>query len=144
MASGIERRALQGAIIIAGFVPVAAGAAGILLASGMIQAAGSADLDSHFRYLSGLLLGIGVAFWALVPGIERHRGPIRLLTGIVVCGGLARALGIVLGGVPSRVMLAALAMELVVTPLLCLWQGRVSGAIMAAEARASMTRRARA
>jgi hypothetical protein len=145
MASGFERRALQAAIIVAGFVPVGAGLAGVVLATGLIGGPGpSADLDSHFRFLSGLLLGIGLAFWGMVPGIERHRGFFRLLTGIVVCGGLARALGLLLGGVPSRAMLAALAMELAVTPLLCLWQGRVSATATAAAARAEMTRRARA
>jgi hypothetical protein len=45
---------------------------------------------------------------------------------IVVLGGLARVVGLLITGLPSLTMLAALAMELVVTPLLCLWQIRVA------------------
>jgi hypothetical protein len=45
---------------------------------------------------------------------------------VVVLGGIARLLGLWLTGVPSLTMLAALFMELVVTPVLCLWQTRVA------------------
>ncbi|HEY0570857.1 MAG TPA: DUF4345 domain-containing protein, partial [Enterovirga sp.] len=41
-------------------------------------------------------------------------------------GGLARLAGLLITGLPSLTMLAALAMELVVTPILCLWQIRVA------------------
>ncbi|HEV7439123.1 MAG TPA: DUF4345 domain-containing protein, partial [Methylobacterium sp.] len=51
---------------------------------------------------------------------------------VVALGGLARLLGLYLTGLPSLTMLAALGVELGLTPLLCLWQARV-----AAQARAS-------
>ncbi len=90
------------------------------------------SLDSHFRYLSGLLLGIGLAFWSLIPDIASRRPAFRLLTLVVVTGGLGRLAGLVLVGVPSAPMLFGLVMELVVTPLLCLWQARVAAACDAA------------
>jgi hypothetical protein len=122
-----EKRALQLAILAGGFVPVLAGGAGVLAGLGMIpHAAGDASLDSHFRYLSGLLLAIGVAFWSAVPDIERQGSRVRLLTAIVVTGGLARALG-VLHEAPGGAMRLALVMELGVTPLICLWQARIAG-----------------
>jgi hypothetical protein len=89
------------------------------------------SLDSHFRYLSGLLLGIGLAFWGLIPGIADRGHAFRLLTFLVVVGGLGRLIALVVVGVPSAPMLAALGMELVVTPLLCLWQGRVAARVRA-------------
>ena len=92
----------------------------------MAGGGGSIDLDSHVRYLSGLLLGIGLVFWATIPGIERRGAIFRALTGIVFIGGLGRLLGVLIVGVPSTPMAAALGMELVVTPLLCLWQSRVA------------------
>jgi hypothetical protein len=122
----LERRALQGAILIAGLVPVSAGLAGVIMGGGMAGGAGI-DLDSHVRYLSGLLLGIGLTFWGTVPGIERHGSVVRALTVLVVVGGFARLAGLIWIGVPSAPMVAAVAMELVVTPLLCLWQMRVAG-----------------
>ncbi len=86
---------------------------------------GSGDLDSHFRYLSGLLLGIGLGFVCTIPRIETHGARFRLLTAIVVVGGAGRLLSL-LSGPLSPVMLAALCMELLVTPGLALWQWRVA------------------
>jgi uncharacterized protein DUF4345 len=82
--------------------------------------------DSHYRYLSGLLLGIGIGFATAVPDIEHRTARVRLLAGIVVVGGLGRLLSLLLHGAPDKPMLAALAMELVVTPVLALWQARVA------------------
>lgn len=126
MTAATERRLLQAAVLLAGVVPVSAGAAGVLLGAGL-AGGGGADLDSHVRYLSGLLLGIGLAFWWMVPGIERHGSLFRLLTGIVVLGGMGRLLGVFVVGAPSLPMVAALGMELLVTPMLCLWQRRIVG-----------------
>jgi hypothetical protein len=118
---------LQLSVTLCSLVPIAAGGAGLVLGPALIGESGDGpDLDSHFRYLSGLLLGIGLAYAASVPGIERHRSRFLMLCAIVVLGGLGRLLALLLNGVPSPVMLAALAMELVVTPLLTVWQGRVA------------------
>jgi hypothetical protein len=126
-----ERRALQIAIALAGIVPVTAGLDGILQGAGMtgpasLDGAPALALDSHVRYLSGLLLALGVTFWASLPTIERQGARVRLLTLLVVVGGLGRLYGIALHGNPGGPMLFGLVMELVVTPALCLWQARVS------------------
>jgi hypothetical protein len=117
------RQLLQGAVALAAAVPVAAGLAGV--------AAGApgegAAFDSHYRYLSGLLLGIGLTFWSLIPRIERSGALFRALTLIVVAGGLARLYALWARGDPG-VMGLALVMELAVTPALCLWQARIAEA----------------
>ena len=74
----------------------------------------------------GLLLALGLCFWGTIPRIEERRPPFRFLTVIVVIGGLSRLVGLVLTGLPSLAMFGGLAMELIVTPLLCLWQTRVA------------------
>jgi hypothetical protein len=119
---------LRVAVAIAGIVPVAAGLAGMLHGAAMLGGHPAADLtlDSHLRYLSGLLLGIGIAFWSTIPRIEARTARFRLLTAIVVAGGLGRVYGILVEGLPPAPMLFGLAMELGVTPLLCWWQGRVA------------------
>ncbi len=121
----MERRALQIAILLAGLVPVIGGGAGALMGQAAFGPWAGAAEDSHMRYLSGLLLGIGLVFWGCVPAIERRGGVVRLLAGIVVIGGLARLGGVLTRGDPGR-MHWALVMELVVTPLLCLWQARIA------------------
>ncbi|WP_246725570.1 DUF4345 domain-containing protein [Beijerinckia sp. L45] len=127
LSAGLERRLLQITIALAGFVPVGAGMLGGLLGSTMTgDPVASLSIDSHIRYLSGLLLGIGLAFWECIPQIE-HRGPrIRLMTAIVFLGGLMRLIGLIAMGVPGGGMIFGLCMELVVTPLVCLWQWRVA------------------
>jgi len=114
---------LQIAIGLAGLVPVGAGLAGIWLGPAMLDPAiHTSAADSHFRYLSGLLLGIGFLFWSMIPKIA-NRGPaVRMLTLVVVTGGLARALGLALHDPLTPATAFALTMELGVTPLLCLWQ----------------------
>ena len=106
---------------LAALVPVSAGAAGLLAG----VRAESAGFDSHFRYLSGLLLGLGLVFWWMVPSIERRTELVRALTFVVVVGGLARLFAYVQRGDPGT-MRFALVMELIVTPALCLWQARVA------------------
>jgi hypothetical protein len=129
MSPRTHRIALQAVIALAGLVPVGAGLAGVLLGpgfAGSVHGATGASLDSHFRYLSGLLLAIGLLFWSAIPRIE-HRGPlVRALTLVVVVGGLGRLASLAAVGPPDGGMRFGMVMELVVTPLICLWQTRVA------------------
>ena len=115
MSPAIERRLLQLAIALAGLVPVAAGGWGAL---------GGWHDDSHSRYLSGLLLGIGLTFWWTIPTIERRGAMVRTLAVVVFVGGLARLAAVAHTGASPAVSLP-LVMELGVTPLLALWRERV-------------------
>jgi hypothetical protein len=128
MTSPREALALRAAVALGGIVPVAAGLAGVVSGAAMLggHPAANLTLDSHLRYLSGLLLGIGLGFWSTVPRIEQQADRFRLLTALVVVGGLGRLYGILVEGLPPAPMLFGLAMELGVTPLLCWWQGRVA------------------
>jgi hypothetical protein len=86
----------------------------------------SVPMDSHYRYLSGLLLGIGLGFWITIPNIEREGHRFRLLAAIVVLGGIGRVWSLLIVGVPDRPMLFGLIMELAVTPMLAFWQYRIA------------------
>ena len=83
-------------------------------------------MESHFRYLSGLFLGMGIGFASCVPGIERKGGRFRLLGMMVVLGGLARLLSLFTTGAPSVGHQVGLCIELIVVPLLLAWQARVA------------------
>jgi hypothetical protein len=116
--ASLEKRALQVAVVAAATVAVAGGGWGVVTALGEDVS----GLASHERYLSGLLFAIGLAFWTTVPDIESKSERFRLLTVLVVAGGLCRLLGVALGDTLSGITATALVMELLVAPTLCLWQ----------------------
>jgi hypothetical protein len=125
MAQNLERRALQIAVAIAGLVPLTAGALGVLdpAALGLY---GDRDAVAHVSYLSGLLFGIGLAYWSLIPDIEKRGPAFTLLTAIVQAGGLARLYATLHMGTLSLGILLPLVMELIVTPLLWMWQQHIA------------------
>jgi hypothetical protein len=123
----IEVRLLRIAIAVTCMVPIIAGGMGILLGPGMFginTATGGAD--SHYRYLSGLLFGIGILFLTTVPRIETSTARFRLLAIIVIVGGLGRLLGVMFNHDVDASSLFALGMELGVTPTFLVWQARVA------------------
>lgn len=125
-----ERRLLQAAVALGCLSPFWFGLRGIIEGPAMLvgvepgQAA--PDLLSHYRYLSGLFLGIGLMLLSCVPAIERRTLRFRWACAAVVIGGLARAFGLLLGDAPSTEHHLALAAELGIVPLLLFWQTRVA------------------
>ena len=110
-------------------VPLMAGGSGIFQGPAFLHGVASpapADLDSHFRYLSGLLFAIGLAFASCIPSIQRKTARFRLLALLVFVGGLGRLYGLVVSGVPGTGHVFGLVMELGTVPLLVLWQSRVA------------------
>lgn len=121
-----ERKLLQQSVAVVATIPVAIGLYGVLFGQALTGDAVSISAESHFRFLSGLLLGIGLCFWSTLPSIESRTGRFRLLTLLVVIGGLGRLAGLAFTGLPSLFMIGGLIVELVVAPVLCLWQTRVA------------------
>jgi hypothetical protein len=119
-----EKRMLQVLVALAAAVPVAAGAWGV--AHGF--ASEPASLLNHERYLSGLLAAIGLGFWTAIPDIEARAERMRLLSTLVVVGGVSRLLGVAMGDGLAFATVGPLAMELLVTPALCLMQSRLARA----------------
>jgi hypothetical protein len=121
-----ERRFLQIIVVLASLIPISAGTAGVLFGPAMVDLAGAAAAHSHYRYLSGLLLAIGIGFLTTVGQIERRSARFRILAALVICGGLGHLLSLIVRGYPGKPMLFGLVMELLVTPALVVWQARVA------------------
>lgn len=129
MTPATEKRLLQVAVGIACLVPLAMGGASIVLGPAILAGIDNPppiDLDSHFRYLSGIFFVLGLAFVSCVPAIETKTARFRLLGAMVVGGGLARAISALQYGLASEGHRFGLVMELGIVPLLMLWQARVA------------------
>jgi len=120
----IEKRLLQAIVAAACLVPLITGGWSILHGPGFLghPPVIPIDLDSHFRYISGIFFAVGIAFASCVPGIEIKGPRFRLLGALVIMGGLSRTVSLFAVGAPSKGHLFAFAMELGVVPLLLLWQ----------------------
>jgi hypothetical protein len=126
MLARTERGLLQFAVAVAGLVPVGVGAIGVVAGPRFYGLTGDLTAVSHGRYLSGLLLGIGLAFWASIPKIETRDAHFAPLAGIVFLGGCARLLGAIAGGdLLSARIVFALTMEMIVTPGIWFWRRHV-------------------
>lgn len=129
-----ERRRLQFALALACSVPTFGGLLGAAYGAGMFGTVAAPPLlDSHVRYLSGLLLAIGLLGLSCVPRIETKGGRVGLIALMVGLGGLIRLYASLQLDAWSLGIMGALVMELVVTPGLFLWQHRVARKMKAAE-----------
>ncbi|MGN7158625.1 DUF4345 domain-containing protein [Sphingomonas sp. SAFR-052] len=126
MTPHFERTLLQAAVAITCLVPLAASTFGIVHGAAWLQPGPTTDLDSHFRYLSGIFLVMGIAFLTCIPAIESKTARFRLLGVMVVGGGLARLVSLGSMGAPSAGHVLGLCIELIVVPLLLLWQTRIT------------------
>ncbi|MEO9130030.1 MAG: DUF4345 domain-containing protein [Sphingomonas sp.] len=124
MSPRIEKRLLQAIVAVACLVPLITGGQSILYGPGFLghPPVIPVDLDSHFRYISGIFFAVGIAFASCVPRIETKGPRFRLLGALVIAGGLSRVVSLIAVGVPSKGHLFAFAMELGVVPFLLLWQ----------------------
>jgi hypothetical protein len=122
------KTALQIVVAVLAATPVLVGIEGILSGPAFLYAIAPwpVDLDSHFRFLSGFFLAVGLAWYSCIPGIETKTNRFRLLAACTFAGGLARLVSLVLVGVPSPGHIAGLCVELLAVPVLVWWQGRVA------------------
>jgi hypothetical protein len=122
-----EKRLFQIVMLMVLLVPLSGALIGIVHGpEGFDRTAGGVTLDSHFRYLSGLLLAMVALFASCVPGIERNGARLRLVAILPITGGLARLLSLIVAGVPSWQHVTALGIELGVVPLILFWQARLA------------------
>jgi hypothetical protein len=116
---------LPRAIRLAALIPILAGGAGALTGAGFLHEAVGPATDSHLRYLSGLLLGLGLTALWCANDLRARRMLFGVLCAIVTLGGLARLAGFVLAAIPPWPHMLALVMELGVVPALWHWSRKL-------------------
>jgi hypothetical protein len=122
-----SRLGLQIVLGLLSAVPLVFGALGTISgAPGLNGAAAvTAGLDSQFRFLSGLYLGLAGIVWYIIPRIERETTLFAIIIGSIFLGGLARVVSWHAFGLPPSNMIAGLILELMV-PALIPWQRRLA------------------
>ena len=123
-----ELRLAQGVLAAVLLLPLSAAIAGVVLGPrflGRIPVVPT-DMDSHVRYLSGVLLGMLIAYASCIPALERRGDRLTMLVAITIVGGCARLASLLAVGVPSAGHLAGLGIELGVAPAMWLWQRRLA------------------
>lgn len=128
MSPAAEKRLLQAVMAVTLLLPLSAALAGTLGGPDFLghPPVIPTDLDSHFRYISGLFLGMLLLFASCIPNIERHGARLRMLAFMVFIGGLFRFYSLVAIGTPSPGHLVGLGIELVELPLILVWQARLA------------------
>ena len=126
MSRDVERRLLQTVVAILCLSPLGFGYMGIMHPDSFGGAI-PIGVDSHFRYLSGIFFGLGIMAASCVPRIETMTGRFFWVVLLVVIGGLARLHGFIVAGAPEGTQYYAVFVELMLTPLVGLWQRRVAG-----------------
>ena len=122
------RTALQIVVAVLAATPVLVGIEGTLFGPEFLHVTPPwpVDLDSHFRFLSGFFLAIGLAWYSCIPRVEAKTERFRLLAACTFTGGLARLVSLLLVGAPSPGHMAGLCVELLAVPALVWWQGHVA------------------
>ncbi len=126
----MSKRLLQIIVAVLALVPVGIGTIGLIDGPRFLRGVETVpvDLDSHFRYLSGIFLMLGITFWACMPSIERKTVLFQMAGSLVIVGGLGRLLSLLQAGSPSQGHLIGLGLELVVVPVLMMWQAQLARA----------------
>ena len=122
----MERRLLQAAIALTGLAAVGFGLAGVLIGTSFSGVITDVTMDSYVRFLKGMLLAIGLIYWSAIPAIEQHGERIAGVTFILVLGAVPRLLAVIAHGFPTIGILLSLVGELVIVPLIWLWQRRLA------------------
>lgn len=121
------KRGLQIALAVLSLIPLTFGALGLVYGVGRFLPpdAAAAPLDSQYRFLSAVYVGLGILIWRIIPSIEKHGWIVSTVVAGIFVGGLARIYSAHLFGVAPPAMIAATCLELG-SPLLILWQRAVS------------------
>ena len=126
MATSLQRISLKIAVGLTAIVPLTNGILGILKGPSMIERTSrySLALDSHYRYMSGLPLGLGILLLRSLSKIEYDGSDLYRVTFLIFVGGLGRLYGLFRIGYDRNSILLTVS-ELFVLPLLCICQNRI-------------------
>jgi uncharacterized protein YjeT (DUF2065 family) len=126
----MNKRWLQIATGLLGVIPVVTGIITMFGLGDPIYAAAkipaNALLDSNLRFFGGVWLGLGLALYWLIPGIDRQTVLFRVLWGMIFLGGIGRLLSMMFLGAPPLPFIGFTALEIIGAPFFIWWQARLA------------------
>jgi hypothetical protein len=123
------KKTLQILLLILSLIPLFFGIVGIALGAGrwLPPEAVTPAIDNQYRYLSAFYLSLAFLIWWMIPNIEKHATPLRILIGAIFIGGLARVYSVYAVGPPPTINLFGMALELG-SPIIIWLQSRIKEA----------------
>jgi hypothetical protein len=121
------KRGLQLTLAVLSMIPILVGVTGIVLGTSRWLPANmiAPEFDSHYRYIAGYYISLGMLGLWIIPSIEKHRSLFRIVCASVFMGGIGRVVSISQVGLPGSMALFFTAFELCF-PLLLFWQAKLS------------------
>jgi hypothetical protein len=118
------KRGLQVVLVIGGLVAITTGLVAIIGGIDTFPGSPSAEnpADNEGRFLNGIWVGFGVLILWVVPRVERETTLVRILAAAIFLGGLARLASIIDVGEPADMQYVLMGIELVLGPLVIVWQ----------------------
>ena len=120
------KKTLQIILAVLSLIPLFFGLTGIVLGAGrwLPAEAVTPAIDNQYRYLSAFYLSLAFLIWWMIPNIEKHATPLRILVGAIFIGGAARVLSMVTIGPPPTINIWGMFLELG-APLILVLQARI-------------------
>ena len=109
-------------------IPIATGLASVVFGTEIIREGGgsNANVESELRYYAVFYVGFGLYLWSIAPEIASRGRELRWAAAVLFCGGLARVVGVLIDGWPEADYVMLMAVELVLPPVLVLWQRSIA------------------
>ena len=84
-----------------------------------------AGFDNQARFAAGVYLMFPFMLWWIIPHIERHAMPIRIIAAAIMCGGIGRLISLMRVGAGDDAQMMLMVLE-ICAPGLIAWQRMVA------------------
>jgi hypothetical protein len=121
-------KVFQAVLVVLGLFVAGTGLMDVVFGPAVLPGAPEAapTLDSNYRFFAVMWLAIGVALLSVVPRVREATTVLRFVCAAVFVGGFARIVSWSAAGQPHGLMVFFIGVELIVPPVLVVWQRRLA------------------